>query len=72
MTLDLLSFRADIESCYGAAARSRVAESAQHPHGCGLSCAVGSEEAEYLPFAYIEADMVYGREGAEAFGEVSY
>ena len=46
--------------------------SAQHSHGGGLSGAVGTEKTEYLSFPYVETDMIYGSEGAKAFGEVSH
>ena len=72
MAFDLFTLCADIESRHSAAAGSRIAQSAQHAHGGGLPGPVGSEEAEYLTFTDIEADVVHSREGAEAFGEISH
>jgi hypothetical protein len=60
------------EFCVGAAvdrcrAFGRGDQTEQHPQGRGLAGAVGAQEAGHGPFAGAEAEVVDGRDLAEAF-----
>ena len=72
VSLYLLRLPDNVESGHGAGAGCRAAQAAQHSHGCGLAGAVGSEKAENLTSAHIEADVVHSREAAEAFHQIPY
>ena len=52
------------------AARIRFQEPGQHFDGCGFAGPVGSQETVDFSGTDLEADRVYGRVGAEAFGQV--
>ena len=71
VALYLLLFLPDVISCHWSRACCRTAQSAQDSHGGCLACPVGAEEAEYLPSADIETDVVHSREVSEFLREVS-
>jgi len=50
-------------------ARCGSDEGRQHPHRCGLACAVGTEEAEHLSHRHVEGDVLDGASGAEPLGQ---
>ena len=62
MLLDLFVFRADVEGSHFARTAGGLVESRQYVHRGGLSCAVGSQEAEYLATLHREAYVIDGME----------
>src|SRR3546814_5100064 len=52
-------------------APGRLEQAAQHLEGGGFAGAIGTEQAEDLALAYLEAHAVGGGEVAEALGEVT-
>ena len=63
--LDFFVLGADVVASHGARAAGGLVQSCEHVHGGGLTCAVGSEEAENLAPLHAETDVIDGMERAE-------
>jgi stress response protein SCP2 len=59
----------DIKTGQCGAARSRPDNRTEHSDGCGLSSAVGPQEAEYLAFLDIQIDAPHSFNFAEGFSQ---
>ena len=66
---DPLSFAHHVVTGDRTASRRGIAQSAQHPHGGGLSGAVGAEESEDFAPRHIERNAVYGGKIAEPLAQ---
>jgi len=64
-----LSFAHHVVTGDRTASRRGIAQSAQHPHGSGLSGTVGAEESEDFAPRHIERNAVYGGKVAEPLAQ---
>src|SRR6185436_3963282 len=70
--LDALGIAAHIDAADKGSAGSRLQQSAQHPDGRRLACAVGAKEAEDLSPLDRERQIVNGDEGTEAARQAAH
>ena len=71
LQLGLAGSRAQVEPGHPGFSRGGTQESTKHLEGGRFAGSVGTEKAEDLPLAHLEADVVGGTEGAEFFGQMA-
>src|SRR5271157_3696208 len=69
MTLELFRAVGRIEAADARATFVRSHHARQHPHGCGLASAIGTDQSEDLTGADVEAQAVDRIDAREAAGQ---